>query len=79
MYTPPLPIGAFGMGNTQQRYEKYFIYFYLIDKKKHLQLESSPNMLLSRYIIYGSFIKCVDVFCIVLMEETKLLIKYKRS
>lgn len=62
MYTSPLPIGAFGMGNTQQRYEKYFIYFYLIDKKKHLQLESSPNMLLSRYIIYGSFIKCVDVF-----------------
>ena len=55
MYTPPLPIGAFGMGNTQQRYEKYFIYFYLIDKKKHLLLESSPNMLLSRYIIYGSF------------------------
>ena len=33
MYTPPLPIRAFGMGNTQQRYEKYFIFFYLIDKK----------------------------------------------
>jgi len=33
MYTPPLPIGAFGMGNTQQRYEKYFIFFYLIGKK----------------------------------------------
>ena len=30
---PPLPIGAFGMGNTQQRYEKYFIFFYLIGKK----------------------------------------------
>ena len=67
------------MGNTQQRYEKYFIYFYLIDKKKHLLLESSPNILLSRYIIYGSFIKCVDVFCIVLTEETKLLIKQKHS
>ena len=34
VYPPPLPIGAFGMGNTQQRYEKYFIYFYLIEKKR---------------------------------------------